>query len=145
MPLTFNAGNVKTISGACKIIEIILLLVTMMIQRTTGSLFGGEDAHIFSMGLLVTGLIITPILLLCYIVDRDITRSSVIEPVLNITLFGLFLIAAVLCLIYWESHIVVNDSTRRLLGISLGCFTLFASIAYLVDGIHVCRLYFQPS
>ncbi|XP_069946297.1 uncharacterized protein [Cherax quadricarinatus] len=78
MPLTFNAGNVKTISGACKIIEIILLLVTMMIQRTTGSLFGGEDAHIFSMGLLVTGLIITPILLLCYIVDRDITRSSVI-------------------------------------------------------------------
>nr|XP_045592291.1 uncharacterized protein LOC123754135 [Procambarus clarkii]XP_045592292.1 uncharacterized protein LOC123754135 [Procambarus clarkii] len=145
MPLTFNSGNIRTVSGLCKIIETSLLLVAIMIQRITNTQFGQQDAHIFSMGLLVAGLIITPILLICYIVDKSITRSSLLEPVLNITLFGLLLIAAIICFVFWTRHYVPRDPNARSSGLALGCFVLFSSITYLVDGVFACRLYFRSN
>ncbi|CAL4080599.1 unnamed protein product, partial [Meganyctiphanes norvegica] len=120
-----NSLYLRTFSGILKIIQIILVEVALGILRSSqyANFHGGQDAYIFGAGVLVAALIITPVLLFCYLFGRlDVGSTTILEPAINLILCVFLGISGSLAIRSWF------DASK-----TLGAFCIGAAVAYAID------------
>ncbi|KAK7066193.1 hypothetical protein SK128_015494 [Halocaridina rubra] len=144
--MAMNFEYIKTPSGILKLVEIVFVLIAMVIFRG-GSIFNsfGDTvaANLFAIGVMVTSLIITPLLLVCYIMGRTEIQKTILEMALNFLLFVFLLSAGAVCVDAWQGVITYDKLLRKAKrqSLTMGTFTLFASLGYLADFILSIRNY----
>jgi len=135
--MCFNPGYLRTPSGALKIIEIICVSIAFGIFRGVRyAHFGNEDTDYFACGVLVAAIIITPLLLLCYLMGRLEIQKTMLETFINFLFFVFLLAAGSVALHTWTpySYKVKGGGST----LAMGIFTIFAAIAYLADSFFAC-------
>ncbi|CAL4195389.1 unnamed protein product [Meganyctiphanes norvegica] len=135
--MCFNPGYLRTPTGALKIIEIICVSIAFGIFRGVRyAHFGNEDTDYFACGVLVAAIIITPLLLLCYLMGRLEIQKTMLETFINFLFFVFLLAAGSVALHTWEpySYKVKGGGST----LAMGIFTIFAAVAYLADSFFAC-------
>ncbi|KAK8724411.1 hypothetical protein OTU49_011061 [Cherax quadricarinatus] len=129
----------KTPSGILKLLEIIFVIVAFGVFRGANASFSNSDANYFGGGVLVTAMIVTPLLLVCYLMGRLEIQKTIFEIVFNLLMF-IFLVAAGSVAIHFWTGIKLSKSGKAN-GVTLGSFCILASISYLADTVCAIRNY----
>jgi len=160
-------GDICTFGAIMKIIEFVLVFVTLLVHRRGGQVGGDGGSYVFfgtagiSMqkgddgldvenlgnGTLMTYAIITPILFAAYLIDG-------IDYVQNLFLESLWNFIAILCFLglgvktIWIWHAGKSDDTINSSvdyannypsGLALGALSLILAVVYCVDFFAACR------
>ncbi|XP_064111140.1 uncharacterized protein LOC135218634 [Macrobrachium nipponense] len=88
-----NIGYLMRPQGILKMLEIVFVIVAFGVFRGGKVGLLNLDVAYFTCGVLVTALIITPLLLVCYIMGATDIQKTILEIPLNFLLFVLMLTA----------------------------------------------------
>lgn len=142
MAVDLNIRIFKTPTGYLKIIEIILLIVCLGLVRDykNGITFGNPtrlDDMYFGWGITVAYLIITPLLLILYVLNQTDIQRSYFEMTVNFLAFASFISLGAVSIDFYKDYPDVSFNNyhrnRRVTGLSLGTFCLLSGITYLID------------
>lgn len=129
--MDLNIGYLKSPQGILKLVEIVFVIIAVSIFRGGNvGLLETIDAGYFICGVLTTALIITPLLLVCYIMGATDIQRSILEMAVNFLLF-LFLLTAGSVTI--NTYINYMSGTLKSKAMATGSFCILASFAYLGD------------
>ncbi|CAL4128237.1 unnamed protein product [Meganyctiphanes norvegica] len=144
-------------------LKVVFLIVTVVIYRhsvdihdfsdgTRGCVhhdsgeialgFGNVDTNFFACGVLMTGLYVTPLLLLLELTGKlKITQDSILEPMLSGFLFLFLLSSGIASIIIWDNFTFKPEpGFTNHISLTLASFTLITSIIYLVETFLVVAL-----
>lgn len=139
MPVSL--AYLKTPSGILKLVEITTVVVAFGIFRGSDAPFSTSvDGDFFGCGVLVTALIITPLLLTCYIMGRYEIQKTIFEIAFNFLMFIFTLSAGAVAVDTFRKVDVIGSNIEKT-SVVMGSFCLIASLAYLVDTVFAVRLY----
>lgn len=129
--MDLNIGYLKSPQGILKLVEIVFVIIAVSIFRGGNvNYYETIDAGYFICGVLITALIITPLLLVCYIMGATDIQRSILEMAVNFLLF-LFLLTAGSVTI--NKYINYMSGTLKSKAMATGSFCILASFAYLGD------------
>ncbi|XP_045112837.1 protein snakeskin-like [Portunus trituberculatus] len=137
----------RTPPGILKLVEIATVVVAFGIFRGSDARFAlsrsqnfATDADFFGCGVLVTALIITPLLLTCYIMGRYEIQKTIFEIVFNFLMFVFMLSAGSVAVDSFKNVDVIGSNMENT-SLAMGSFCIIASFAYLVDTVFAVHLY----
>ncbi|XP_042894129.1 uncharacterized protein LOC122267971 [Penaeus japonicus] len=137
--MAVNTDYLKSVPGILKLVELIFVVTAFGILRGGGAFLNEtSDADFFVCGVLVTGLIVTPLLLVCYLMGRTEIQQSILELSLNLLLFVFLFSAGVVGAAFWDKRISFSKSTKQK-SVALTSFCFLASFAYLADSVFAFR------
>lgn len=135
-----NIHYIKSFSGIMKIIEIVFVVTSFAILRDKEVGRFDPDAFYFGVGILVSCMINTPLLLICYLMGRMEIQQTIMEISVN-GIFAVFLaVHGGMGLNYYASAPVTSQNNY---GIAMASFSLAAALAYFADTI-LAAINFRP-
>ncbi|KAG7176126.1 protein snakeskin-like [Homarus americanus] len=137
MEVEFYCEYLKKPSGILKLVEIVTVVIAFGILRGADTLFTismSADATFFGVGVLVTAMIITPLLLACYLMGKLEIQKTIFEIVFNSLMFVFLLSAGSVAINTWDKQ-YTKVSNKRDASLAMGSFCLLASFAYLADTV----------
>ncbi|KAK8375875.1 hypothetical protein O3P69_008550 [Scylla paramamosain] len=143
--MQFSLEYLKTPPGILKLVEIVTVVVAFGIFRGSNARFAlslsfATDADFFGCGVLVTAMIITPLLLSCYIMGRYEIQKTIFEVVFNFLMFVFTLSAGAVAVNSFRNVIILNSDIEQN-SLAMGSFCIIASLAYLADTVFAVYLY----
>ncbi|XP_069998276.1 uncharacterized protein [Penaeus vannamei] len=137
----FNGDYLKSVPGILKLAEIVFVVIAFGILRSGGvSVNATPDADFFVCGVLVTAIIVTPLLLVCYLMGRTEIQQSILEVALNFLLCVFLFSAGVAGCVYWDAHLS-NLKSLKQKSLAMSSFCLLASLGYLADTVFAVQKY----
>ncbi|XP_068245739.1 protein snakeskin-like [Palaemon carinicauda] len=130
--MNFSIDYLKGPQGILKIVEIVLVIISFGIFRGAEVNVGSLDGQYFAVGVLVTALIITPLLLVSYLMGIMEIQKSILEVALNFLLFLFLLSVGSFAINTWGK---IPSMKQKSDAMAMGSFCILASIAYLADFI----------
>ncbi|XP_063595522.1 uncharacterized protein LOC134772450 [Penaeus indicus] len=139
--MALNTDYLKSVPGVLKLLEIVFVVTAFGILRGGGASVNMTiDADFFLCGVLVTAIIITPLLLVCYLMGRTEIQQSILEASLNCLLFVFLFSGGVAGSAFWSKHISIPKSLKQK-SLAMVSFCFLASFAYLADTIFSIKKY----
>ncbi|XP_042892843.1 uncharacterized protein LOC122266933 [Penaeus japonicus] len=137
--ITINTGYLKTKSGIMKIIEIICVVCAFGLLRMSTHVCGHtRDSHYLGIGVLVAALMVTPLLLISYMMGKMQIQNTYLEIALN-AMFCIFLVAVGADALKAVGTVYTNNYNRKCF--AMGIFSIIASITYLLDTVFCVMVY----
>ncbi|XP_045600275.1 protein snakeskin [Procambarus clarkii] len=130
----FYFGYLKKPSGILKLFEILCVIIAFGLFRGSNTTFGNLDLDYFSGGVLVTALIVTPLLLVCYLMGRLEIQKTIFEVVFNMLMCVFLVIAGGVSVDKW-TNIGGSHNKHVSQSLAMGSFCIIASCVYLVDTV----------
>lgn len=118
-----NCNYLCELTGILKIVIICLLVLASVFFHTSGDLTFYVNSIFIASGSVLTGLTVTPTLLICYLLNQMHIQRTLLECILN----GLL---AFYCILAGASSLLGNSNLG---GTVLGILILVAAICYVVD------------
>ncbi|RXG71634.1 hypothetical protein Avbf_12284 [Armadillidium vulgare] len=123
--------------SACVYIEIFIIIAFGLSRgRLDDCAFGSTAADTFGNGALITCLLITPLLLICYLMGRMEIQETILELSLNFIFFIFLTSASIKAFIYWKDHQADQYAGS---GLTMASFVLFAGTGYMIDTIFAAK------
>ncbi|XP_047485740.1 uncharacterized protein LOC125036871 [Penaeus chinensis] len=137
--VVINTGYLKTKSGIMKIIEIVCVVCAFGLLRGSSRVCGHTtDSHYLGVGVLVAALMVTPLLLISYMMGKMQIQNTFLEIALN-ALFSLFLLAVGADALRAVGTAYTNHYNRKCF--AMGIFSIAACITYLLDTVFCVMVY----
>ncbi|XP_063595264.1 uncharacterized protein LOC134772239 [Penaeus indicus] len=137
--VVINTGYLKTKSGIMKIIEIVCVVCAFGLLRVSSRICGHTtDSHYLGVGVLVAALMVTPLLLISYMMGKMQIQNTYLEIALN-ALFSLFLLAVGADALKAVGTVYTNNYNRKCF--AMGIFSIAACITYLLDTVFCVMVY----
>ncbi|CAL4120862.1 unnamed protein product [Meganyctiphanes norvegica] len=139
---SFNSAYLKTPSGILKIVEILFVCIAFGIFRgATLATYGEVNADYFACGSLVLGLVITPLLLVCYLMGNTDIQKTIMELVLNFLLCVFLIAAGSKGANLWSPSYLGKIGQYRTNCLVMSSFTIMAGLAYGADTVLALMAY----
>lgn len=130
----FYFGYLKKPSGILKLFEILCVIIAFGLFRGSNTTFSNADLDYFGGGVLVTALIVTPLLLVCYLMGRLEIQKTIFEMVFNMLMCVFLVIAGGVCVDKWTNVGRIHDKHVSQ-SLAMGSFCIIASCVYLADTV----------
>ncbi|CAB0035470.1 unnamed protein product [Trichogramma brassicae] len=135
-------------------VKLVLGVIIVILYRTgsNGDFLGvggtwnlneekSPDSEIVASGVIVGFLIYGFAILLAALLGGKDHEDSIVDAIMNIAGGILYLAVAGTCLHYWHGFIAdrnLEDSTERVIGLTLGSLCVFQALFHLIDGALTC-------
>ncbi|XP_069998820.1 uncharacterized protein [Penaeus vannamei] len=137
--ITINTGYLKTKSGIMKIIEIVCVVCAFCLLRLSTHVCGhSRDSYFLGIGVLVAAMMVTPLLLISYMMGKMQIQNTYLEMALN-ALFALFLLAVGADALRAVGTVYTNNYNTKCF--AMGIFSIAAFITYLLDTVFCVMVY----
>ncbi|XP_071549433.1 protein snakeskin-like [Panulirus ornatus] len=128
---------IKTPSGVLKLLEILSVIVAFGLFRGSEAIFKSptSDADYFGCGVLVTALIITPLLLICYLMGRIEIQKTIFEMVFNLLVSVFLLAVGCVGIDTWNVDVIYDKHNIKGKSLAMASFCIIAFLFYLADTV----------
>lgn len=129
----------KKLSGILKIVELVCVIISIGIYKGADSTFDlqNPEPNTLATGILVTSLIITPVLVICYLVRQtEHIQQTFLEILVSFVLFAGLLTIGSIGINTWKDKYSRGQERDEALAMSsfciLGCFAYFADFVVAI-------------
>ncbi|XP_037793510.1 uncharacterized protein LOC119588979 [Penaeus monodon] len=137
--VVINTGYLKTKSGIMKIIEIVCVACALGLLRVSSPFCGQTtDSHFLGVGVLVAAMMVTPLLLISYMMGKMQIQNTYLEIAFS-ALFSLLLLAAGVDALRAVGNVYRDNYNKECF--AMGIVSIAACLAYLLDTVFCVRLY----
>ncbi|XP_047485811.1 uncharacterized protein LOC125036909 [Penaeus chinensis] len=137
--ITINTGYLRTKSGILKIIEIVCVASAVGLLRVSSPVCGQTvGSYFLGVGVLVAALMVTPLLLISYMMGKMQIQNTFLEIAFN-ALFALLLLTVGVDALKAVGNVYRDDYNKKCF--AMGIVSIAACITYLLDTVVCVRLY----